>query len=88
MWRSAGSRSRLDAFKLRAPIFGPLVHKTALSRFSRTLATLLRSGVPILPALEIVSETVNNGVSSKAVKDVQDSVRGNCSGLGRVVGAG
>jgi type IV pilus assembly protein PilC len=68
-------RYRLDAFKLRAPIFGPLFHKTALSRFSRTLATLLRSGVPILQALEIVSETVNNGVISKAVKDVQDSVR-------------
>jgi type IV pilus assembly protein PilC len=68
-------RYRIDAFKLRAPIFGVLFHKTALSRFSRTLATLLRSGVPILQALEIVSETVNNGVMSKAVRDVQDSVR-------------
>jgi type IV pilus assembly protein PilC len=68
-------RYRTDAFKLGAPVFGPLFHKTALSRFSRTLATLLRSGVPILQALEIVSETVNNGVMAKAIKDVQDSVR-------------
>jgi type IV pilus assembly protein PilC len=68
-------RYRMDAFKLRAPVFGTLFHKTALSRFSRTLATLLRSGVPILQALEIVSETVNNGVMSKAVRDVQDAVR-------------
>jgi type IV pilus assembly protein PilC len=68
-------RYRMDAFKLHAPIFGTLFHKSALSRFSRTLATLLHSGVPILQALEIVSETVNNGVMSKAVRDVQDSVR-------------
>jgi type IV pilus assembly protein PilC len=68
-------RYRVDAFKLRAPVFGTLFHKTALSRFSRTLATLLRSGVPILQALEIVSDTVNNGVMSKAVRDVQDAVR-------------
>ena len=75
-WVSTPSgRYRMDAFKLKAPVFGPLFHKTALSRFSRTLATLLRSGVPILQSLEIVSETVNNGVLSKAVRDVQDSVR-------------
>jgi type IV pilus assembly protein PilC len=65
----------MDAFKLKAPVFGPLFHKTALSRFSRTLSTLLKSGVPILQALEIVADAVNNGVVSKAVKDVQDSVR-------------
>jgi type IV pilus assembly protein PilC len=75
-WVSTPSgRYRMDAFKLKAPVFGPLFHKTALSRFSRTLATLLRSGVPILQSLEIVSEAVNNGVLSKAVKDVQDAVR-------------
>jgi type IV pilus assembly protein PilC len=72
---TSSGRYRMDAFKLKAPVFGPLFHKTALSRFSRTLATLLRSGVPILQSLEIVSETVNNGVLSKAVKDVQDAVR-------------
>jgi type IV pilus assembly protein PilC len=65
----------IDKVKLRAPVFGSLVQKTALSRFSRTFATLLGAGVPILHALEIVSETVGNEVVSRAIKDVQDSVR-------------
>jgi type IV pilus assembly protein PilC len=75
-WKaSAAGRYRIDQFKLKVKVFGPLFHKSALSRFSRTLATLIRSGVPILQALEIVAETVNNGVISRAVRDVQDSVR-------------
>ncbi|HEV2927287.1 MAG TPA: type II secretion system F family protein [Propionibacteriaceae bacterium] len=68
-------RYQWDRFKLKVKVFGPLFHKTALSRFSRTLSTLIRSGVPILQALEIVGETVNNMVISRAVRDVQDSVR-------------
>ena len=68
-------RYAVDRFKLKVKVFGPLFHKTALSRFSRTLSTLIRSGVPILQALEIVGETVNNAVISRAVGDVQDSVR-------------
>jgi type IV pilus assembly protein PilC len=68
-------RSLVDKFKLKVKVFGPLFHKTALSRFSRTLSTLIRSGVPILQALEIVGETVNNAVISRAVHDVQGSVR-------------
>jgi type IV pilus assembly protein PilC len=68
-------RYLVDAFKLKVKVFGPLFHKSALSRFSRTLSTLIRSGVPILQALEIVRETVNNAVISRAVQDVQESVR-------------
>jgi type IV pilus assembly protein PilC len=68
-------REMIDSLKLRVPIFGMIFHKTALSRFSSTLAMLLHSGVPILQALEIVSDTVNNKVVSKAVVDVQSSVR-------------
>ena len=68
-------REVLDRLKLRMPVFGPLFRKTALSRFAGTLGTLLRSGVPILQALDIVSETVNNKIISKAVIDVQSSVR-------------
>ncbi len=63
------------ALKLRAPVFGTLFHKTALSRFSSTLAMLMKSGVPILQALEIVSDTVNNKVIGKAITEVQLSVR-------------
>jgi type IV pilus assembly protein PilC len=64
-----------DALKLRSPVFGGLVHKTALSRFTRTLSVLLRSGVPILQSLEIVKDTVGNAVVSKAIVDVQSSVK-------------
>ncbi len=64
-----------DRVKLRAPVFGKLVHKTALTRFSQTLGVLMRSGVPILEGLEITSETVNNTVLAMAVKDVQAGVK-------------
>jgi type IV pilus assembly protein PilC len=75
-WKATpAGRESVDAFKLRVPVFGSLFHKTALARFAGTLAMLLRSGVPILQALEIVSDTVNNKVISKAVADVQASVR-------------
>jgi type IV pilus assembly protein PilC len=75
-WKSSQKgRYQWDKFNLKAKVFGPLFHKSALSRFSRTLATLIRSGVPILQALEIIGETVNNQVISRAVRDVQDSVR-------------
>src|SRR5688572_16382766 len=67
-------RGYWDAFKLKVPVFGKLVHKTSLTRFSRTLASLLRAGVPILESLEITSDTVGNTVVSNAVKDMQDGV--------------
>jgi type IV pilus assembly protein PilC len=73
--QTSNGRAMWDAVKLRMPIFGVLVHKTALSRFSRTLSALLRSGVPILSGLEIVKDTVNNHVVSKAVAHVQGSVK-------------
>ncbi|MFU8840031.1 MAG: type II secretion system F family protein [Nitriliruptoraceae bacterium] len=68
-------RFALDTFKLRVPVFGPLFHKIALSRFARNLSTLLAAGVPILQALEITADTVNSGPISLAVRDVQSSVR-------------
>jgi type IV pilus assembly protein PilC len=68
-------RGAWDAMKLKMPVFGNLVHKTALSRFSRTLSVLMRSGVPILQSLEIVQETVNNTVVSNALADVSTAVK-------------
>jgi type IV pilus assembly protein PilC len=68
-------RARVDAVKIRIPIFGPLFHKVALARFASTLGMLLRSGVPILQALDNVNETVNNRVIGDAVDDVKTSVR-------------
>jgi type IV pilus assembly protein PilC len=68
-------RYTLDVIKLRVPVFGSLFHKIALTRFARNLSTLLAAGVPILQALEITADTVNNGPIADAVKDVQESVR-------------
>lgn len=65
----------LDHGRLRAPIFGQLARKIALARFSRTFATLIRSGVPIMGTLDIVSETAGNRVVSNAVNASKDSVR-------------
>jgi type IV pilus assembly protein PilC len=73
--KSDKGRGRIDALKIRVPVFGPLFHKVALARFSSTLSMLMRAGVPILQALEIVKDTVNNQVISSAVEDVKTSVR-------------
>ncbi|MGZ8763003.1 MAG: type II secretion system F family protein [Acidimicrobiia bacterium] len=69
-------RAIWDAFKLRVPIFGGLVQKTALARFSRTLGSLTRAGVPILESLEIVADTAGNTVVADAVHDCQRGVKG------------
>src|SRR5215210_6610406 len=68
-------RAAWDALKLRIPVFGKLIHKTAITRFCRTLSVLLRSGVPVLESLEITSETVGNTVLARAVKDTQEAVK-------------
>ena len=68
-------RAAFDAFKLRMPIFGGLVHKTVVTRFCRTLAALVKAGVPILESLEITSETAGNTVVARAVKDIQAGVK-------------
>ena len=72
------SRGRFlwHAFCLKAPVFGVLVRKIALARFSRTFATLIRSGVPIMGTLDIVADTAGNDVVSKVVRDAKESVKG------------
>ena len=73
--RTRGGRLFLDRFKLRMPLFGDLLRKTAISRFSRTLGTLVTSGVPILQALNITRETAGNTVIARAIAQVHDSVK-------------
>lgn len=68
-------RRVVDPLKLKTPIFGKLFQKVAISRFSRNLGTMLRSGVPILQSLEIVGSTAGNTVLSDAAKAVEESVR-------------
>jgi len=65
----------LDRFKLRMPIFGDLLTKTSIARFSRTLGTLVSSGVPILQALSITKETAGNVVISDALSKVHEAVK-------------
>src|SRR5690349_476824 len=57
-----------DAKRIKLPVFGAIAHKICLARFTRTLASLVRSGVPILEVLQIVSQTVGNVVMEKAIK--------------------
>lgn len=64
-----------DHLILRVPVFGPLFKKVALARFARTFSTLVKSGVPILGAMEIVSQTAGNKVISNIVDDARESVK-------------
>ena len=64
-----------DAISLKAPVTGTLVQRTAVSRLTRTLGTLLSSGVPILQSLVIVRDTTGNRVVSKAIQSVHDAVK-------------
>src|SRR6266498_12640 len=73
--RTRGGRFVIDSFKLRMPLFGDLNRKTAISRFARTLGTLVTSGVPILQALNITRETAGNTVIAHAISRVHDSVK-------------
>ncbi len=65
----------LDKIKLNAPLIGPLIRKVSIARFTRTLGTLIASGVPILQALNIVRETSGNAVVAGAIGKVHDSVK-------------
>lgn len=68
-------RAKWDAFKLRPPIFGPLLHKVALARFSSTFSSLVQSGVPILESLDIVSDTSGNRVVADVLQKAKAGVR-------------
>ncbi len=73
--RTRQGRLVIDNFKLRMPLFGNLNRKTAISRFARTLGTLVTSGVPILQALNITRETAGNAAIAAAIARVHDSVK-------------
>jgi type IV pilus assembly protein PilC len=73
--RTKFGRHAYDKFKLKMPVIGPVVSKVAISRFTRTLGTLVSSGVPILQALTIVKETAGNVIVANAVGSVHDSVK-------------
>jgi type IV pilus assembly protein PilC len=68
-------RNVVDPLKLKMPVFGKLFQQIAISRFTRNLGTMMKSGVPILQSLDIVADTTGNIVLGRVVRDVQDSVR-------------
>lgn len=68
-------RRVVDRIKLKIPVFGPLHHKICMARFSRTMGTLLTSGVPILQAMETVAGTVGNTIMADAVLDSRARIR-------------
>jgi len=75
-WKaSPKGRPIWDRFVLRAPVFGSLVRMLSIARFSRTLATLLKSGVPLLTAMDITKNVVSNGVLSAVVENARDAIR-------------
>lgn len=65
----------IDLLKLKAPVVGELVQKMAISRFSRTFATLIASGVPMMRSLEIVSETAGNRIIANAIDNARSAIR-------------
>lgn len=73
--RTRFGRRVYDWFKLKVPVFGKLNHKVALARFSRTLGTLLVSGVPILQAMETVSGTVDNVILGEAILNARTRIK-------------
>ncbi|OGV56829.1 MAG: pilus assembly protein PilC [Lentisphaerae bacterium GWF2_44_16] len=73
--KSKKGKYALDWIKYRMPLFGPIISKSSISKFTRTLGTLMGSGVPVLNALIIVRDTAGNEVVSNAVQQVHDAVK-------------
>jgi type IV pilus assembly protein PilC len=73
--RTDGGRLLVDKIRLGIPVFGTIMRKATISRFARTLGTLVASGVPILEALTIVREAIGNEVVARAVEEVTNSIR-------------
>jgi type IV pilus assembly protein PilC len=71
---SKNGRQQWDRFVIRTPIFGPLIRKVAVARFTRTLGTMISSGVPILDALEVVAKTAGNSVVEKAIRYTKEKI--------------
>jgi type IV pilus assembly protein PilC len=72
---TAAGKKGIDKMKLKSPLFGPVLLKSSVARFTRTLGTLVTSGVPILQALNITRDTAGNNVVADAITKVHDAVK-------------
>lgn len=73
-YKTTQGRYKVDKWLLRAPVFGPLQRKIAVARFTRTMSTLVASGVPILDCLEITAHTSGNAVIEEAILNVKKAI--------------
>jgi type IV pilus assembly protein PilC len=73
-YATPAGRLQMDALFLKVPVMGPLIRKVAVAKFSRTLGTMISSGVPILDGLEIVAKTAGNKIVENAVYRVRQSI--------------
>ncbi|MDZ4832632.1 MAG: type II secretion system F family protein [Candidatus Melainabacteria bacterium] len=74
-YRTETGRLYIDGLQLSLPLFGDLIKKVAIARFSRTFGTLIRAGVPMLNALDVVKDTAGNAVVAKGIDQIYDEVR-------------
>jgi len=72
--RTESGRLRIDAYKLRMPVLGEILRKSAFAQFARTLATLMRNGVPVLQALKVVADIIQNKVISREILQARERV--------------
>lgn len=73
-WKNGAGKSQWDRISLNLPVFGPLARMVAVSRFTRTLATLLTGGVPMLNALDIVRNVVSNDIIANAIDEARSNI--------------
>jgi type IV pilus assembly protein PilC len=74
IYKTEQGRARIDDFALKVPVFGVLIRKVAVAKFTRTLGTMMSSGVPILDGLDIVAKTSGNKTVEKAIYRVRQSI--------------
>lgn len=75
LYRTKFGRLGIDTVKYRMPLIGPIISKGSISRFARTLGTLMAAGVPVLTALNIVRDTSGNEVVARAVQQIHNAVK-------------
>ncbi|MCL5279398.1 MAG: type II secretion system F family protein [Planctomycetes bacterium] len=75
LYKSQQYKARLDRLTLRLPLFGPLLFRLELARLTRTLGALMKSGLPVITAMEITQRVVQNSLIAKAMNDIKDSVQ-------------
>jgi len=73
-YATPGGRKNIDRFALKAPIAGPLIRKVSVAKFTRTLGTMVSSGVPIMDGLEIVAKTAGNKIVEEAIYGVRQAI--------------